>query len=210
MELKIYNLEGKEVGRQIKLNDAIFGIEPNTHAMYLDAKQFLANNRQGTAKSKQRNEIAGSSKKLKRQKGTGGARAGNIKSPTIVGGGRAFGPIPRDYSFKVNKQVKVLARKSALATKAQENSIIVLETIDFEQPKTKQMIELKKNLQIFDKKMLLVLTESKNNVYLSSRNLKCSKIVKASQLNTYDIMSAKILVVEEGAFALLEQNLLKD
>lgn len=210
MELKIYNLEGKEVGRQIKLNDAIFGIEPNTHAMYLDAKQFLANNRQGTSKSKQRNEIAGSSKKIKRQKGTGGARAGNIKSPTIVGGGRAFGPVPRDYSIKVNKQVKVLARKSALSTKAQENSIIVLEAIDFEQPKTKQMLELKKNLQIIDKKMLLVLTESKNNVYLSSRNLKCSKIVKASQLNTYDIMSAKILVVEEGAFALLEQNLLKD
>ncbi len=210
MELKVYNIAGKEVGRQIQLNDSVFGIEPNTHAMYLDVKQFLANNRQGTHKSKQRNEIAGSSKKIKRQKGTGGARAGNIKSPTIVGGGRAFGPIPRDYNIKVNKKVKSLARKSALSTKAKENAIIAIESINFEQPKTKQMVELKKNLQILDKKMLVVLTESKNNVYLSTRNLKGSKIVNASQLSTYDIMNAKVLVVEEDAFAVLEQNLLKN
>lgn len=210
MELKVYNTAGKEVGKTIKLNEAIFGIEPNAHAMYLDVKSILANQRQGTHKSKQRNEIAGSSKKIKRQKGTGGARAGNIKSPTIVGGGRAFGPVPRDYSMKINKKVKLLARKSALATKAKENSIIILDAVNFDQPKTKQMIEMQKNLQIFDKKMLLVLNESKNNVYLSSRNLKGSKVVIASQLNTYDVLDAKVLAIEESALAVLEQNLLKD
>ncbi|HOU99271.1 MAG TPA: 50S ribosomal protein L4 [Bacteroidales bacterium] len=210
MELKVYNTAGKEVGKTIKLNDAIFGIEPNAHAMYLDVKSILANKRQGTHKSKQRNEIAGSTKKLKRQKGTGGARAGSIKSPTIVGGGRAFGPVPRDYSMKINKKVKLLARKSALATKAKENSIIILDSVNFDQPKTKQMIEMQKNLQIFDKKILLVLNESKNNVYLSSRNLKGSKVVVASQLNTYDVLDAKVLAIEESALAVLEQNLLKD
>lgn len=210
MELKVYNIEGNEVGKTVKLNEAIFGIEPNTHAMYLDVKSILANQRQGTHKSKQRNEIAGSSKKIKRQKGTGGARAGNIKSPTIVGGGRAFGPVPRTYSMKINKKVKILARKSALSTKAKENSIIILDSINFEQPKTKQMVEMQKKLQIFDKKILIVLNESKNNVYLSSRNLKGSKVVLASQLNTYDILNAKVLVIEENAIAVLEQNLLKD
>ncbi len=210
MELKVYNIAGKEVGKSVKLNDTIFGIEPNAHAMYLDVKAILANQRQGTHKSKQRNEIAGSTKKLKRQKGTGGARAGSIKSPTIVGGGRAFGPTPRDYSMKINKKVKMLARKSALATKAKDNAIIILDSVNFDQPKTKQMIDLQKNLQIFDKKMLLVLNESKNNVYLSSRNLKGSKVVIASQINTYDILNAKVLAIEEGALAVLEQNLLKD
>lgn len=209
MELKVFNIEGKEVGT-INVNDAIFGIEPNAHAMYLDVKAILANQRQGTHKTKQRNEVAGSTKKIKRQKGTGGARAGSIKSPTIVGGGRIFGPVPRDYNMKINKKVKLLARKSALSTKAKENSIMIVKSVDFEQPKTKQMVEMKKNLQIFDKKMLLVLTELKNNVYLSSRNLKGSKIVTASMLNTYDILDAKVLVIEENALAVLEQNLLKN
>ncbi|MCX7862936.1 MAG: 50S ribosomal protein L4 [Bacteroidales bacterium] len=209
MELKVFNIEGKEVGT-VNLNDAIFGIEPNAHAMYLDVKAILANKRQGTHKTKQRNEVSGSTKKIKRQKGTGGARAGSIKSPTIVGGGRVFGPVPRDYNMKINKKVKLLARKSALSTKAKENAIVILQSIDFEQPKTKQIIELKKNLQIFDKKMLLVLNEFKNNVYLSTRNLTCSKVVTASQLNTYDILDAKVLAIEEGALAVLEQHLLKD
>ncbi len=153
MELKVLNIEGKEVGT-VTVNDAIFGIEPNAHAMYLDVKAYLANRRQGTHKTKQRNEVAGSTKKIKRQKGTGGARAGSIKSPTIVGGGRVFGPVPRDYNMKINKKVKLLARKSALSAKAKENAIIILKSVDFEQPKTKQMVELKKNLQIFDKKMV--------------------------------------------------------
>lgn len=151
MELKVFNIEGKEVGT-VKLNEAIFGIEPNAHAMYLDVKAIMANKRQGTHKTKQRNEVAGSTKKIKRQKGTGGARAGSIKSPTIIGGGRVFGPVPRDYNMKINKKVKILARKSALSTKAKENAIIILNSVDFEQPKTKQIIEMKKNLQILDKK----------------------------------------------------------
>ncbi len=209
MELKVFNIEGKEVGT-VNVSDAIFGIEPNAHAMYLDVKAILANKRQGTHKTKQRNEVAGSTKKIKRQKGTGSARAGSIKSPTIVGGGRAFGPVPRNYNIKINKKVKVLARKSALSSKAKENAIIVLKSVDFDQPKTKQMVELKKNLQIFDKKMLLVLSEFKNNVYLSSRNLKGSKIATASSINTYDILDAKVLAIEEGAIAVLEQNLIKD
>ncbi len=209
MELKVLNIEGKEVGT-VTVNDAIFGIEPNAHAMYLDVKAYLANRRQGTHKTKQRNEVAGSTKKIKRQKGTGGARAGSIKSPTIVGGGRVFGPVPRDYNMKINKKVKLLARKSALSAKAKENAIIILKSVDFEQPKTKQMVELKKNLQIFDKKMLLVLSELKNNVYLSSRNLQGSKVVNASMLNTYDILDAKVLAIEESALAVLEQNLLKE
>ncbi len=208
MELKVYNIEGKEVGA-VNVNDAIFGIEPNAHAMYLDVKAILANNRQGTHKTKQRNEVAGSTKKIKRQKGTGGARAGSIKSPIFIGGGRVFGPVPRDYYQKVNKKVKLLARKSALSTKAKENAIIILDNIDFEQPKTKQMVQVMKNLQIFNKKMLLVLNELKNNVYLSTRNLKGSKIVTASNLNTYDILNANVLVIEKNALAILEQNLLK-
>lgn len=209
MELKVFNIEGKEVGT-VKLNEAIFGIEPNAHAMYLDVKAIMANKRQGTHKTKQRNEVAGSTKKIKRQKGTGGARAGSIKSPTIIGGGRVFGPVPRDYNMKINKKVKILARKSALSTKAKENAIIILNSVDFEQPKTKQIIEMKKNLQILDKKMLLVVNELKNNVYLSTRNLTCSKVVTASQLNTYDILDAKVLAIEESALAVLEQNLIKD
>lgn len=210
MELKVYNIEGKEVGRTVQLNDAIFNIEPNTHAMYLDVKAIMANRRQGTHKSKQRNEIAGSTKKLRRQKGTGGARRGSIKSPVLVGGGRVFGPVPRDYSIKINKKVKILARKSALSTKAKENAIVILDSVNFELPKTKQMVQMQKNLQIFDKKMLLVLNEPKNNVYLSARNLKGSKVAIASQINTYDILDAKVLVIEENALAILEQNLLKN
>jgi large subunit ribosomal protein L4 len=209
MEVKVFNIEGKEVGT-INLNDAIFGIEPNAHAMYLDVKAYLANNRQGTHKTKQRNEVSGSTRKIKRQKGTGGARAGSIKSPTIVGGGRAFGPVPRDYSLKVNKKVKILARKSALSTKAKENAIIILDNVDFDQPKTKLMVQMKKNLQIEDKKMLLVLNELKNNVYLSSRNLQGSKVVIASNINTYDILNAKVVALEKSALTVLEQMLLKN
>jgi len=209
MELTVYNTSGKETGRKIVLNDEVFKIEPNEHAVYLDVKQFMANNRQGTHKSKERAEISGSTKKLKKQKGTGGARAGSIKSPTIVGGGRAFGPQPRDYSIKLNKKVKQLARRSALTYKATNNNIIVLEDFDYEQPKTKNMIELRKNFKIEDKKSLLVVADSKKNVYLSSRNLKNSKVVNISELTTYDIVNASALLFVESSLAVLESNLLK-
>jgi large subunit ribosomal protein L4 len=209
MELTVYNTSGKETGRKIVLNDEVFKIEPNEHAVYLDVKQFMANNRQGTHKSKERAEISGSTKKLKKQKGTGGARAGSIKSPTIVGGGRAFGPQPRDYSIKLNKKVKQLARRSALTYKAANNNIIVLEDFDYEQPKTKNMIELRKNFKIEDKKSLLVVADSKKNVYLSSRNLKNSKVVNISELTTYDIVNASALLFVESSLAVLESNLLK-
>ena len=209
MELSVVNITGQDSGRKVALNDAIFGIEPNDHAIYLDVKQFMANNRQGTHKSKQRAEIRGSSKKIKKQKGTGGARAGNIKSPTIVGGGRAFGPMPRDYSIKLNKKVKQLARKSALSTKAKNNNIIILEDFDFEQPKTKSFIDLRKNLKIDDKKSLIVLADQKKNVYLSSRNLKDSKVINISELTTYEIVKASALVLVESSLAVLENNMLK-
>ncbi len=209
MELSVYNTSGKETGRKVVLNDEVFKIEPNEHAVYLDVKQFMANNRQGTHKSKERAEIAGSTKKLKKQKGTGGARAGSIKSPTIVGGGRAFGPQPRDYSIKLNKKVKQLARKSALTFKAANNNIIVLEDFDYEQPKTKNLVELRKNFSIENKKSLLVVADSKKNVYLSSRNLKNSKVVNISELTTYDIVNASALLFVESSLAVLESNLLK-
>ncbi len=209
MELSVLNIAGTDSGRKIALNEAIFGIESNDHAIYLDVKQFMANNRQGTHKSKQRAEVRGSSKKIKKQKGTGGARAGNIKSPTIVGGGRAFGPEPRDYTIKLNKKVKQLAKKSALSTKAKNNNIIILEDFDFEQPKTKNLIDLQNNLKINDKKSLIVLANQNKNVYLSSRNLKTSKVISVSELTTYDIVRASALVFVESSLAVLENNLLK-
>jgi large subunit ribosomal protein L4 len=207
MELVITNIKGKETSKKVKLDDAIFGIEPNDHAVYLDVKQHLANKRQGTHKSKQRAEIAGSSKKLKKQKGTGGARAGNAKSPTRVGGGRAFGPEPRDYSFKLNKKLKIVARQSALTYKAKDKNIIVLEDFNFETAKTKNYIELLNNLKLSDKKTLLVIADSNNNVYLSSRNLSKAKVVKASEINTYDVLNANNLLLVESSIKEIEKTL---
>jgi len=209
MELSVYNISGKETGRKANLNDQIFGIEPNDHAIYLDVKQFHANQRQGTHKSKERNEVSATTKKLKRQKGTGGARAGSMKSPLFVGGGRVFGPRPRDYSFSLNKKLKRLARKSALTYKAQSNGILVLEDLDFAAPKTKAMIDLVKNLNLFDKKTLIVLPQSNKNVYLSSRNLERNKVVTASDLNTYDILNAQNIIVVESSLQVIENTLLK-
>ncbi len=207
MEVSVVNISGKATSKKIDLNDSIFGIDPNDHAIYLDVKQHLANKRQGTHKSKERNEVAGSSKKLKKQKGTGGARAGNDKSPTRVGGGRAFGPRPRDYSFKLNKKLKRLARISALTYKAKENNITVLEDFTFDTPKTKKYADLINNLTLSNKKTLLVLGESNKNVYLSSRNLTNSKVVTASDLNTYDILNATSIVLVESSIKEIE-NLL--
>ncbi len=209
MEVAILNLSGKETGRKASLNQSIFGIEPNDHAIYLDVKQFLANQRQGTHKSKERNEVAGTTKKLKRQKGTGGARAGSMKSPLFVGGGRVFGPRPRDYSFSLNKKLKRLARLSALTYKAKSNNITVLEDFNFDAPKTKFMIDLVKNLQVSDKKTLFVLPASNKNIYLSSRNLERNKVVTASDLNTYDILNATNLIVTESSLPIIESILLK-
>jgi large subunit ribosomal protein L4 len=209
MELVVHNISGKDTGRKVVLNDEIFKIEPNEHSVYLDVKQFMANNRQGTHKSKERAEISGSTKKLKKQKGTGGARAGSIKSPTIVGGGRAFGPKPRDYSIKLNKKVKQLARKSALTYKASDNNIIILEDFDYETPRTKNLVDLQKSFKIENKKSLLVVSDQKKNVYLSSRNLKNSKVVNISELTTYDIVNASALLFVESSLAVLESNLLK-
>lgn len=209
MEVAIYNISGKETGRKASLNDQVFGVVPNDHAIYLDVKQFLANKRQGTHKSKERNEVSGTTKKLKRQKGTGGARAGSMKSPVFVGGGRIFGPRPRDYSFSLNKKLKRLARISALSHKAKGNSIMVLEDFSFDQPRTKQMLDLVKNLQVADKKTLLVLSQSNKNVYLSSRNLERSKVVTASDLNTYDIVHATNIIVTESSLPVIESTLLK-
>lgn len=199
MELAVLNIAGKETGKQVTLNDAIFGIEPNDHAIYLDVKQFLANQRQGTHKAKQRNEVSGSTKKLKKQKGTGGARCGSIKSPVFVGGGRVFGPVPRDYSFKLNKKLKQLARKSALSYKAKSDSITVVENFDFEAPKTKEFVAMTKNLHLDDAKVLVVLGENLKNVVLSARNLQKVKVIPASNINTYDVMNAsKVLFVENS------------
>lgn len=206
MEVAVYNIEGKETGRKVTLDETIFGVEPNNHAIYLDVKQYLANQRQGTHKSKERSEIMASTKKLKRQKGTGGARAGSINSPLFVGGGRVFGPRPHDYSFKLNKKVKQLARLSALSFKAKENNIVVLEDFSFEAPKTKQFVQLNKNLQILDKKSLYILNEPNKNIYLSSRNLKGSKVVNISSLNTYDIMNASVVVLSESTINALQSN----
>jgi large subunit ribosomal protein L4 len=206
MEIAVYNIEGKETGRKVSLDDSIFGIEPNNHAIYLDVKQYLANQRQGTSKAKGRSEIMASTKKIKRQKGTGGARAGSLNSPVFVGGGRSHGPIPRSYSFKLNKKVKQLARISAISQKAKENSIVVLEDFSFETPKTKQFSQINKNLQLLDKKSLYVLNEPNKNIYLSSRNLQGSKVVNISSLNTYDIMNASVLVFSESTINALQNN----
>ena len=184
MELSVLNIAGQETGRKVELNDAIFGIEPNEHAIYLDVKQFLANNRQGTHKSKQRNEISGSTRKLKKQKGTGGARAGGIKNPLFRGGGRVFGPVPRDYSFKLNKKLKRLARKSALSVKAASNAVTIVEDLNFEAPKTKQMIQLFNNLKLDNRNILLVTNDMNNNVLLSARNLQYEDVMRESDLAT--------------------------
>jgi large subunit ribosomal protein L4 len=204
MEVNVINIEGKETGKKVTLSDLIFGVDPNDHAIYLDVKQYLANQRQGTHKAKERAEIAGSTRKIKKQKGTGTARAGSIKSPVFRGGGRVFGPRPRNYGFKLNKKVKQLARKSALTYKAKDNSIIVLEDFNFEAPKTKEFITLQNNLKINDKKSLFVLTEANKNIYLSSRNLKGVKVVLASELTTYDILNASSLVLLEGSIENIE------
>jgi len=205
MELSVLNIEGTETGRKVSLNDEIFGIEPNDHAIYLDVKQYLANQRQGTHKSKERGEVAGSTRKIKRQKGTGTARAGMITSPTIVGGGRAFGPRPRNYEFKLNKKVKQLARKSALSYKALDNSIVVLEDFSMEVPKTKIMVDISKKLNIADKKSLFVVPEANKTIYLSSRNLQEVSVVTASELTTYQILNAKTLVILEGSVGKIEE-----
>ena len=205
METAIYNKSGKETGKKALLMDEIFGIEPNDHAIYLDVKQYLANRRQGTHKSKQRNEVAGSTRKLKRQKGTGGARSGSILSPLFPGGGRVFGPVPRDYSFKLNKKLKQLARKSALTYKAKEDAIKVVEDFSMEAPKTKEFIAITKNLDLEGKKILLILPESNRNIALSARNLQNVKIVLASNINTYDVMNAGNILMAEGSVNVINQ-----
>jgi len=205
MEVSVLNIKGEDTGRKISLNDTVFGIEPNDHAIYLDVKQYLANQRQGTHKTKGRSEVAGSTRKLGRQKGSGGARPGDIKSPVRVGGGRVFGPVPRDYSFKLNKKVKQLARKSALSYKAKENLITVVDQIDFAAPKTKDMIAMTQNLQLADKKPLIILANGNKNVYLSARNLPKVNVVTVSELNTYIVLNAKTLVLTEEAVTAIEQ-----
>ena len=205
MEVNVINISGKETGAKVQLPDAIFSVKPNDHAIYLDVKQYLANQRQGTHKSKQRNEIAGSTRKLYKQKGTGGARAGSIKSPLFNGGGRVFGPQPRDYSFKLNKKLKSLARKSALTYKAQDNNIVVLEEFSFDSISTKNFVKLVADLNLTDAKTLLVLSAANNNVYLSSRNLKKAKVVTAAQLNTYDVLNAGTLLLTTETVKTLEE-----
>lgn len=205
MELVVYNTQGKETGKKVQLNDAIFGIEPNDHAIYLDVKQYLANQRQGTHKSKERSEMSGSTRKLRKQKGGGGARIGDINSPLLVGGARVFGPKPRNYHFKLNKKLKRLARMSAMTYKAQKQDVIVVEDFHFDTPKTKQMVEILKNLNIFEKKSLIVFFESNKFVSLSSRNLQKIKIVNVSDLNTYDIANAQKLVFLESSIGKLNE-----
>lgn len=206
MEVSVLNIKGEDTGKKVVLNDAIFGIEPNDHVIYLAVNQYLAAQRQGTHKSKERSEIAGSTRKLIRQKGGGGARRGDIKSPVLRGGGRVFGPTPRDYWFKLNKKVKALARKSALSYKAQQNAIIVVEDFDFEAPKTKEAVNLLNNLKIEGKKALLVLPEVKKNVNLSVRNIQRVEVMTASALNTYKVMNANVLVVTENAVKLVDET----
>jgi len=207
MKVSIYNKSGEETGKKIELNDSIFAIQPNDHAIYLDCKQFMANNRQGTHSSLHRGIVSGSTKKLKRQKGTGTARAGSIKSPLFRGGGRVFGPEPRVYNFKLNKKLKRLARKSALTYRAQANNIFVVDNLMFNDIKTKNIVGLKNNFKIIDKKILLVVAESNKNVYLSSRNLRDVNVVTASELSTYDIMWASILMIEERSIDVFENYL---
>ena len=206
MELSILNMAGKETGKKVVLNDAIFAIEPNDHAIYLDVKQYLANNRQGTAKAKQRSENAHSTRKLGRQKGGGGARPGDLKSPLRVGGGTIFGPVPRDYGFKLNKKVKQLARRSALSLRAQNGQIIVVDALQFEAPKTKAMIEVMNNLQVADKKVLFILAENNAEVLKSARNIQRTNVVTVNELNTYAIMNSTAVVIVENAVAALEET----
>ncbi|MBQ0029590.1 MAG: 50S ribosomal protein L4 [Paludibacteraceae bacterium] len=207
MELSVLNIKGEDTGKKVTLSDSIFGIVPNDHVIYLGVKQYLANLRQGTHKAKERSENAGSTRKLGKQKGGGGARRGDIKSPVLVGGGRIFGPQPRDYSFKLNKKTKVLARKGALSYKAQENAIIVVEDFTFEAPKTKEYLKFTSNLKVSDKKTVLVLSESNNNVYLSARNVPNSSVINATELNTYKIMDAKTVIFTESALANIQNTL---
>ena len=206
MEVSVLNIKGEDTGKKVVLNDAIFGIEPNDHCIYLAVKQYLAAQRQGTHKSKERSEIAGSTRKLIRQKGGGGARRGDIKSPVLRGGGRVFGPRPRDYWFKLNKKVKALARKSALSYKAQQNAIVVVEDFDFEAPKTKDGVAMLNNLKVEGKKTLIVLPEVKKNVNLSVRNIQRVEVMTASALNTYKVMNANVLVVTENALKLVDET----
>ncbi len=209
MKLAVLDIKGKETGRKADLSDAVFAIEPNEHAVYLDVKQYLAHQRQGTHKAKERAEIAGSTRKIKKQKGTGTARAGSIKSPIFRGGGRIFGPRPKDYSQKLNKNVKRLARRSALSIKSKEKAILVIEDFNFEAPKTKDFITILKSLGLDDKKSLFVLGDSNNNVYLSSRNFKGSEVITSSEISTYKILNANNIVLMEGALEVLESNLIK-
>ena len=209
MEVSVLNIKGQETGRSVSLNDAIYAIEPNDHAIYLDVKLILANQRQGTAKSKERSEISGSTRKLGRQKGGGGARRGDIKSPVLVGGGRVFGPKPRDYGFKLNKKVRQLARRSALTYKAQENAIIVVEDFTFDAPKTNSMIEIINNLKVSGKKALFVLPGADKTVYLSARNIERISVMPAAALNTYKVLDADVMVLSEGAISVIDGNLNK-
>ena len=209
MEVKVLDFNGKETGRKVQLSDAVYGIEPNKHAVYLDVKQYLANQRQGTHKAKERAEVAGSTRKIKKQKGTGTARAGSAKNPLFKGGGTVFGPRPRSYSFKLNKNLKRLARKSAFSMKAKESNIIVLEDFTFETPNTKNFINVLKALGLENKKSLFVLGDSNKNVYLSSRNLKSSNVVSNSELSTYAILNATNVVLLEGSLEAIEENLSK-
>ena len=209
MEVSVLDIKGQETGRKVALNDAVFGIEPNDHVLYLDVKQYLANQRQGTAKSKERSEVSGSTRKLGRQKGGGGARRGDINSPVLVGGGRVFGPKPRNYSFKLNKKVKALARKSALSYKAQEAAIVVVEDFTMEAPKTKDFVNITKNLKVEGKKLLLLLPEVNKNVFLSSRNLQRTNVMTATQLNAYKVLNADVLVITENSLKAIDSILTK-
>ena len=206
MELSVYNIKGEDTGRKVTLNDSIFGIEPNDHAIYLDVKQYLANQRQGTHKSKERSEISGSTKKLGRQKGGGGARRGDINSPVLVGGARVFGPKPRNYSFKLNKKLKQLARKSALAYKAVQGEIVIVDNIQFDAPKTKDFVQMTNNLKINDKKSLVILPEANKFVYLSARNLQKTNVITVSELNTYTILNCNAVVLTEATLAGIDQH----
>ncbi len=209
MKVAVLDITGKDTGRKVELSSEVFGIEPNDHAIYLDVKQYLANQRQGTHKSKERGEITGSTRKIKKQKGTGTARAGSIKSPVFRGGGRIFGPRPRNYSFKLNKNLKRLARKSALSIQAKDNNLVVIEDFNFEAPKTKEFINVLKALELDTKKSLFVLGNESNNVYLSSRNLKSSKVVEATGVNTYNVLNANKVVIAESLIESIESNLSK-
>lgn len=209
MEVKVLNIKGQETGKTVSLNEQVFGVEPNDHVVYLAVKQYLANQRQGTAKSKERSEITGSTKKLGRQKGGGGARHGDIKSPVLRGGGRVFGPTPRDYTTKLNKKTNELARKSALVYKVQDNALVVVEDFSFETPKTKSFVEVAKNINVADKKVLFVVSDTCKNVYQSARNLPKAFVVRAEQMNTYDVMNSDVVVFTEAALGKVEEILTK-